>query len=123
MNAFIIIPNNTKSKNGKLVSTLSAFVGINSIGIAEDVGEAIDVIKQRYPDISIFNSKILEEKNSDYLVPILEGRGSFIILPKYRQFGNRCTYIGIDFFSAAQKEWVLHEIGETLREYHRYNAL
>ncbi len=122
MNAFIIVPNNSKSKNGMLVSTLSAFVGINSIGIAEDVGEAIDVIKQRYPNVSIFNSKILEEEDHDYLAPILEGRGSFIILPRYRQFGNRCTYIGIDFFSAEQKAWVLHEIGETLREYHHYNA-
>ena len=122
MKAFIIIPNNSPSKNGMLVSMLSAFVRINSIGITEDVGEAIDVIRQRYPDILIFNSKILEEKEHDYLASILEAGGSFIVLPKHGQFGNRCTYIGIDFLDAKRKDWVLREIGETLYEYRHFTA-
>ena len=105
-----------------LVSTISAFVSIDSIGIAEDVAEAVDIIRQRYPNILIFNSRILEEKGHDYLASILERRGSFIMLPKHRQFMDRCIYIGIDFSVAEQKEWVLNEIGETLREYQHFIA-
>ncbi len=122
MKAFIIISNNSPSKNGMLVSTISAFVSIDSIGIAEDVAEAVDIIRQRYPNILIFNSRILEEKGHDYLASILERRGSFIMLPKHRQFKERCIYIGIDFSVAEQKEWVLNEIGETLREYQHFIA-
>lgn len=122
MKAFIIISNNSPAKNGMLVSVISAFVSIESIGIAEDVVEAVGIIQQRYPDILIFNNRILEEKGHDYLTSILEARGSFIMLPKHGQFKDRCIYIGIDFSVAEQKEWVLHEIGETLREYHHSAA-
>ncbi len=44
MKAFIINPNNSQSKKSMFVSTLSAFVGIDSIGIAEDAGGAIVVM-------------------------------------------------------------------------------
>ncbi len=122
MKAFLIIPNNSSSKNGMLVSMLSAFASIDSIGIAEDVGEAIDIIQQRYPKVIIFNRGILEEKEHAYLASILETGGSFVMMPKYRQFRNRCTYIGLDFSVAEQKEWVLHEIWATLREYQHFTA-
>jgi len=120
--AFIIMSNNSPSKNGMLVSMLSAFVGIESIGIAEDVMEAVGIIQKRYPNVLIFNSRILEEKGHGYLASILETSGSFIMLPKHRQFKDRCIYIGIDFSVAEQKEWVLNEIGETLREYQHFTA-
>jgi hypothetical protein len=100
MKAFIIITNISPSRNGMLVSTISAFVGIDS--------KAVDIIRQRYPDILIFNSRILEEKGHDYLASILEDRGSFIMLPGHRQFRDRCIYIGIDFSVAEQKERVLN---------------
>ncbi len=122
MKAFIIVANNSPSKKGMLVSMLSAFVNIESIGVAVDVVDAVGIIQQRYPNTLIFNRKIFEEKGQSYLASILETGGSFIILPKHRQFRERCVYIGIDFSVAEQKEWVLNEIGETLREYQHFTA-
>ena len=114
--------NNSPSKNGMLVSVISAFISIESIGIAEDVVEAVGIIQKRYPNVLIFNSRILEEKRHGYLASVLETSGSFIMLPKHRQFKEKCIYIGIDFSAAEQKEWVLNEIGETLREYQNFTA-
>ncbi len=122
MKAFIIVSNNSPSRNGMLVSMLSAFVSIESIGVADDVMEAVGIVQQRFPNALIFNSRILEEKRYGYLASILETSGSFIMLPKHRRFKDRCIYIGIDFSVAEQKEWVLNEIGETLREYQLFTA-
>ncbi len=122
MKAFIIIPNNSQSKKSMFVPTLSAFADIDSIGIAGDVGEAIDIIQQRYPNVMIFNSRILEEKEHNYLESILEAGGSFVVMPRHMQYKDRCIYIGIDFSVVAQKGWVLNEIGETLREYRHFTA-
>ena len=122
MKAFLIVSNSSPSKNGMLVSVISAFVSIESIGTAEDVVEAVGIIQQRYPNILIFNNRIFEEKGHDYLTSILEAKGSFLMLPKHRQFKGRCIYIGIDFSVAEQKERVLSEIGETLREYQQFTA-
>ncbi len=68
MKAFFIITNNSPSKNGMLVSMLSAFVSIESIGVAVDVVEAVGLIQQRYPNTLIFNRRILEEKGQIYLI-------------------------------------------------------
>lgn len=122
MKAFLIVPNSSPSQNGMLVSTLSAFVSIDSIGIVEDVGEAVDIIQQRFPNVVILNSRILEEKEHYYLASILESGGTFVMMPKHRQFKDRCIYIGIDFSVAEQKEWVLNEIEETLRAYHHFTG-
>ncbi len=122
MKAFIVVSNDSLSKSGMLVSMLSAFASIESIGVAADVVDAVDIIQQRYPDTLIFNSRMLEEKGQSYLVSILETGGTFIMLHKHWQFMDRCIYIGIDFSVAEQKEWVLNEIGETLREYQHFTA-
>ncbi len=122
MKAFIIMSNNSPSKNGMLVSVISAFISIESIGIAEDVVEAVGVIQKRCPNVLIFNSRILEEKGHAYLASVLETSGSFIMLPEHRQFKDKCIYIGIDFSVAEQKEWVLNEIGETLLEYQHFTS-
>ncbi len=122
MRAFLIISGSSPSKNGKLVSIISAFVSIESVGIADDVVEAVSIIQQRYPNILIFNNRMFEEKGHDYLASILEAKGSFLMLPDHRQFREKCLYLGIDFSVAEQKEWVLSEIGETLREYRHFAA-
>lgn len=122
MKAFLVIPNSSPSKIGMLVSMLSAFASIDSIGIADDAGEAVDIIQQRHPSVLIFNGRMLEEKEHDYLASVLETGGSFVMMPKHRQFKDRCVYIGINFSVTQQKEWVLREIGETLREYQHTTA-
>ncbi len=122
MKAFIIMPNHSPSKSGMLVSMISAFVRVESIGVADDVADAVSIIRQRYPNILIFNSRILEEKGHDYLASILEDKGSFVVLPRHREFKERCVYLGIDFSVLEQKEWVLNEIGETIREYQHFAA-
>ncbi len=92
MKAFLIVSNSSPSKNGMLVSVISAFVSIESIGTAEDVVEAVGIIQQRYPNILIFNNRIFEEKGHDYLTSILEAKGSFLMLPKHRQFRDIHRY-------------------------------
>ncbi len=103
MKAFIIIPNTPKSKNGTLLSVISAFVPIESTGLAEDVAEAVGIIQQRYPNILISSSRVLEEKGHGYLNSILEGGDPFIMVPKDGQFTNRCIYVGFDFSAAEHK--------------------
>jgi len=122
MKAFIIISNNSPSKNGMLISVISAFVSIESIGFADNLAEAVDIVRQRYPNSLIFDSRILEEKGHDYLVSLLESRGSFIMVPKIRQIKDKYIYIGIDFSVAEQKGWLLNEISQTLREYQLFAA-
>jgi hypothetical protein len=122
MKAFIIVSGDSQPKNGMLVSMLSTFVSIESIGIAKDVVEAVALIRQRYPNTVIFNSRLLEEKEYGYLAHILEHGGSFLMLPKHLQFKDRCTYIGIDFSVAEQKKRILNKIGETLHEYRHFAA-
>ncbi len=122
MKAFLIVSGRSPAKNGKLVSVISAFVSIESIGFADDVAEAVRTIQQRFPNILIFNNRMFEEKGHDYLTSILDAKGSFLMLPHHRQFSGKCIYLGIDFSVAEQKEWVLTEIGETLREYQQFAA-
>ena len=122
MRAFIIITNNSLSKNGMLLSMLSAFGSIESIGVAQDVVEAVGIIQLRYPNTLIFTRRIVEEKEQSYLASILETDGSFIMIPNDLQFKDRCIYIGIDFSVAEQIEWVLNKIGETLHEYQHFIA-
>ncbi len=122
MKAFIILSNNSPSKNGMLVPMISAFVGVESIGIAEDVVEAVDIIHRRFPDILIFNEKILEEKGHGYLASILENEDPFIMLPKQREFQGSCIYLGVDFSASEHKEWILNGIGEAIREYQHFTA-
>ncbi|HSB30202.1 MAG TPA: hypothetical protein VLD55_01220 [Candidatus Sulfobium mesophilum] len=122
MRAFIIITNNSPSKNGMLLSMLSAFGSIESIGVAQDVVEAVGIIQLRHPNTLIFTRRIVEEKEQSYLASILETDGSFIMIPNDLQFKDRCIYIGIDFSVAEQIEWVLNKIGETLHEYQHFIA-
>ncbi len=117
MRAFIIITHNAPSKNSMLLSMFSAFGSIESIGVAEDVVEAVGIILLRYPETLIFTRRMLEEKGQSYVASTLQTDGSFIMLPKDLKFKDRCIYIGIDFSLAEQKEWVLNKIGETLHEY------
>jgi hypothetical protein len=122
MKAFIIIPNTPKSKTGMLLSVISAFVPIESTGVAEDAVEALGIIRQRYPDVLIFSSRILEENGHGYLQSVLKDGDSFVMMPKHGRFKDRCTYIGFDFSFAKQKEWVLNKLGETLRQYQHLTA-
>jgi hypothetical protein len=69
-----------------------------------------------------FNSRMLEERGHGYLASILESKGSFIMLPGYREFKDRCIYIGVDFSAVQQKELALNEIGETIRENRYFTA-
>lgn len=105
-----------------LLSMLSAFGSIESIGVAQDVVEAVGIIQLRHPNTLIFTRRIVEEKEQSYLASILETDGSFIMIPNDLQFKDRCIYIGIDFSVAEQIEWVLNKIGETLHEYQHFIA-
>ncbi len=122
MKAFIILPNNSASKSGMLLSMISAFVNVESVGVAENVVEAVDIIQRRYPDAPIFNSGMLEDKEYGYLASVLEDNGSFIMLSRHQELGDRCIYLSIDLSLAEQTEWVLNEIGETMREYQHFTA-
>jgi hypothetical protein len=117
MKAFVIISGDSPEKNGMMASVMSAFASIDSIGVADNLMEAVDLIRQRYPNALIFDSRLLEEKRIDFLLSILETKGSFILLPRNRQFKDKCIYIGIDFSGVEQKGWLLHEISQRLLEH------
>ncbi len=123
MKAFIVLSDNSPSKNNTLVSLISTLAGIESIGIADDVPDAVSIIQRRYPNTPIFNSKILKQKGHGFPASVLENNGSFIILPKHHEFQDKCIYLGIDLSVADQKEWVLNKIGEIIHEYQHLAAI
>jgi hypothetical protein len=117
MKAFIISPTGPSSKIGTLISLVSALGSIESIGFADSLVEAINIIGQRYPNALIFDSRVLKEKGQDYLVSSLESRGSFIMMPNKRDLNDKYLYIGIDFSIAEQKGGLSIEISQTLWEH------
>jgi DNA-binding NarL/FixJ family response regulator len=118
MKAFVIISNDSLSRSGMMVSVVSAFASIDSIGAADNLVEAVDLIRQRYPNAVIFDSRLFEEGRHSCLLSVLDSKGSFVLLPRNGQFNDKCIYIGIDFSEGEQKEWLLNEISRTLLEYH-----
>ncbi len=116
MKAFIVLSDNSPSKNNTLVSLISTLANIESIGIADDVLDAVSIIQRRYPDASIFSSRMLKKKGHGYPASMLEKSGSFVVLPKHEEYKDRCIYLGIDFSVEKQKEWVFNKIWEITHE-------
>jgi hypothetical protein len=120
MKLFIVL-NNSLLKNADTISLISAFVRIDSIGLATDLLEALENIRQRHPNAPILNSNIIcNEKKRDLLLPLLNIRRSIIILPQNYTVRSKCTYLGVDvdFNSLIEFGWVMSSLDQIIHEYH-----
>lgn len=103
---------------------LSAFMNVESIGLASDLLDALETIRQRHPNAPIFDSSICSEKKGELLTSLLNIGRSIIILRKCYSIRGRCVYIGgdIDFSKHTDFDWVVKAIGQIINEYHNEDA-
>jgi hypothetical protein len=116
-----IILNNSLLKNADTIPLISAFVKIDSIGLATDLLEALENIRQRHPNAPIFNSNIIcNEKKRDLLISLLKIRRSVVILPQNYTVRSKCTYLGIDVDvnSLIDFGWVMSSLDQIIHKHH-----
>jgi hypothetical protein len=120
MKLFIIL-NNSLLKNEDTISLISAFVRIDSIGLATDLPEALGHIRQKHPNAPIFNSNIIcNEKKRDLVISLLTIGRSIIILPQNYNVRSKCTYLGIDVGSKSLIDfgWVMSSLDQIIHKCH-----
>jgi hypothetical protein len=120
MKLFIIL-NNSLPKNEDTISLISAFVRIDSIGLAEDLPEALEHIRQRHPNAPIFNSTVIcSEEKRDLLISLLKIGRSIIILPRNYTFRSKCTYLGVDVASGSLIDfgWAMSSLDQIIHKCH-----
>jgi hypothetical protein len=120
VNLFIIL-NTSLLKNEDTISLISAFVRIDSIGLAADLPEALEHIRQKHPNAPIFNSNITcSEKKRNLLISLLKIGRSIIILPQNYNVRSKCTYLGIDVGSKGLIDfgWVMHSLDQIIHKCH-----
>jgi len=102
----------------KMISMLSAFAQIECIGISEDILDAIDVIRQWYPDAALFSGRVFEEAHAR--AALRKNNKAVVILPGDCEQKGKCTYLGVDFpvDEGRNHDWVIRSFGHMLREYH-----
>jgi hypothetical protein len=116
-----IILNDSFLKNADTIPLISAFVRIDSIGVAADMLEALENIRQRHPNAPIFNSNIIcNEKKRDFLISLLKIRPSVIILPQNYTVRGKCTYLGVDvdFNGLIDFGWAMSSLDQIIHKYH-----
>ncbi len=116
MKVFFILQESSL-KNREAIALISAFVRIESIGIALDLPEALDVIRQSHPDAHIFDSNVLGEKRKDVLTSLLSIGRSIIILPKNHAAIRKCVYVGTHIDSSNELidlEWVTKALSQVI---------
>lgn len=119
MKVFFIF-NESSLRNDKIIPLISVFADIESIGKTRDLLEAIDIIRQRYPETTISDQKILNV-NPQTLTPLFKkDHGPLIILPGNYQIKEKCIYAGLDFSSEdlGDLDWIIRSIKRMIREYH-----
>jgi hypothetical protein len=110
--------------NDKIIPLISVFADIESIGKSQDLLEAIDAIRQRYPQTAIADEKILNG-NPRTLTPMLKKeQGPLIILPENYRLKEKCVYAGLDFSSKdlGDLDWIIRSIKRMIRECHDQTA-
>jgi hypothetical protein len=119
MKAFFIF-NESSFRDDRLIPLISAFADIDSMGVCEDLLEAVDAVRQRYPDAAIFDVGILDQE--PYLFsPVVNGRKApLVILPENYQIREKCTYVGVDFSAGDHhsRDWLVRSVKKMIREYH-----
>ena len=117
MKVFFILTN-VSSRNEDAISLISAFVNIESVGQAGDLLEALEVIRQRHPNIPIFTSKIYCENKRDLFMALLNEGRSIVILPTNYSVRSKCRYIGanLDFNDFIDFDWVINCIERILHD-------
>ncbi len=118
MKVFFIL-HESSLRNRETIALMSAFVKIESTGIASDLPEALDIIRRSHPDAPIFNSNVLGKKRRDILTSLLSIGRSVIILPKNYAASRKCVYVGVEIDSSKEcdLDWVMNALSQIIMKY------
>lgn len=100
-----------------MVELISAFAGIESLGEADDMIEAIGIIRARYPEAMIADARIFARK-PELLCSLFDKEECLIILPQDHRIRGKSIYVGMDFSSIDPINfgWIIGSIRKVIEE-------
>jgi hypothetical protein len=113
-----------EAKKRNIVPLISAFAGMESIGRADDILHAIEIIQRRYPEAAIFNDRMLRQ-NPELALNLFNGeKGPLVVLPENYGIKQKSIYIGVDFSlaDAVNFGWTVRSIQELTAKCHGKTA-
>jgi hypothetical protein len=116
--------NRAEVENRNIIALISAFAEIESIGRANDIVEALEAVRNRYPAATVSNARKLRRK-PELLSTLYDGvEGALVILPENHRVKEKNIYIGLDFSSIDPMsfDWTIRSIRRVIEECHGKTA-
>jgi hypothetical protein len=113
---FILAEAEAKKRN--VVPLISAFAGMESIGRADDILHAIEIIRCRYPGAAIFSQRMLRQNPELALKLSTCTEGPLVVLPENYGIKQKSIYIGVDLSpdDAVNFGWTIRSIQKLTAE-------
>lgn len=119
MKVFFVFPQ-SEAESRNIVSLISAFADIESIGRADDMVEALEAVQKRYPTAAVSNAGKLRQR-PELLSTLYDGsEGAVVVVPEKYSIRDRNIYIGVDFSSVDPMsfDWTIRSIRRVIEEGH-----
>jgi hypothetical protein len=123
LKVFFIFPQ-SEVENRNIVSLISAFADIESIGQANDMVEALEAVQNRYPAATVSNAEKLRQK-PELLSTLYDGsEGAVVVVQEKYIVKDKNIYIGVDFSSVDPMsfDWTVRSIRRAIEECHGKTA-
>lgn len=107
-----------EAERGNMVSLLSAFADIESVGRADDMVEALETIQNRYPAATVSSAWKLRQK-PQLLSTLYDGtEGALVVLPEKHSVREKNVYVGLDFSSVEPMsfDWTVRSIRRVIED-------
>ncbi len=118
MKIFFILDGATEQYD-KTIALISALTSIESVGFASDLTDALDSIRLRHPNISIFTNNNLNEDMRAIMMASLKSGHSVVMLPPGVDVGDRCAYLGVEIdHKNREADWILTSIQRIIHKYY-----
>jgi len=113
----VYIVDDSKVMREKLMESVADIAGVQIAGQSGDPFEALDSIKESYPDVVILDIRLPGKSGIDVLKDIKENPAAPVVIMvtnyPYRQYRQACMTAGADYFFSKIDEF--EKIRETLK--------
>ena len=117
MKAFFVLTG-SPFRNKAIISLLSAFADIETVGPGRNVSEAVATIRRWYPAARILDSSMMDKGLLILAKAVADGASPLLLMTTAGP-ACQCTYMGVDFSAIPPNAllWFISLFFETLRSH------